>query len=82
MAFSQQEKKEIENVVRKEIKDFFKTSSVKQYEKSIVDMIKKEIQKGTLKGDINDIVIKIMTEFYYQLWSRKNQWQSALKNVK
>jgi anti-sigma28 factor (negative regulator of flagellin synthesis) len=82
MAFSQQEKKEIENVVRKEIKDFFKTSGVKQYEKSIVDMIKKEIQKGTLKGDINDIVIKIMTEFYYQLWSRKNQWQSALKNVK
>jgi hypothetical protein len=23
-----------------------------------------------------------MTEFYYQLWSKKNQWQTALKNVK
>jgi hypothetical protein len=22
----------------------------------------------------------LTTEFYYQLWSRKNQWQSALKN--
>jgi hypothetical protein len=22
----------------------------------------------------------LTTEFYYQLWSKKNQWQSALKN--
>ena len=33
-----------------------------------------------LRGDINDVVIDLTTEFYYQLWSRKNQWQSALKN--
>jgi len=45
-------------------------------------MLKKEIKNGTLRGDINDIVVKIMTEFYYQLWSKKNQWQTALKNVK
>ena len=51
-------------------------------EKSIVDMLKKEIKNGTLRGDINDIVVKIMTEFYYHLWSKKNQWQTALKNVR
>ena len=82
MALSQQDKKQVETIVRQEIKHFLKASTVKQYEQSIVDMLKKEIKKGTLRGDINDIVIKIMTEFYYHLWSKKNQWQTALKNVR
>ena len=37
---------------------------------------------GTSRGNINDIVVDLTTEFYYQLWSKKNQWQSALKNKK
>lgn len=82
MPFSQIEKKQIESIARQEIKDFLNATTVKKYESSIVDMIKKEIKNGVLKGDINDIVVKIMTEFYYHLWSKKNQWQSALKNVK
>jgi len=82
MAISPQDKKQIEAIVKKEIKDFFNASTLKQYEKSMVDMLKKEIKNGALRGDINDIVVKIMTEFYYQLWSKKNQWQTALKNVK
>ena len=82
MALSQQDKKQVETIARQEIKNFLKASTVKQYEQSIVDMLKREIKKGTLRGDINDIVIKIMTEFYYHLWSKKNQWQTALKNVR
>jgi len=82
MALSQQDKKQVETIARQEIKNFLKASTVKQYEQSIVDMLKKEIKKGTLRGDINDIIIKIMTEFYYHLWSKKNQWQTALKNVR
>ena len=82
MPLSQQDKKQVETIARQEIKNFLKASTVKQYEQSIVDMLKKEIKKGTLRGDINDIVIKIMTEFYYHLWSKKNQWQTALKNVR
>lgn len=82
MALSQQDKKQIENIVKKEIKDFLNANSVKQYENSMVDLLKKEIKSGKLRGDINDIVVKIMTEFYYQLWAKKNQWQTALKNVK
>jgi len=41
---------------------------------------KLKVKKGRLRGDINDVVIDLTTEFYYQLWSKKNQWQSALKN--
>ena len=82
MAFSQQQKKEIEKIVKSEIKTFFNSSFVKKHEKTIVDNIKREIKSGALSGDINDIVVKIMTEFYYFLWSKKNTWQTTLKNVK
>jgi anti-sigma28 factor (negative regulator of flagellin synthesis) len=82
MAFSQQQKKEIEKIVKSEIKTFFDSSFVRKYEKTLVNNIKKEIKSGSLRGDVNDIVVKIMTEFYYFLWSKKNTWQSTLKNVK
>jgi hypothetical protein len=82
MAFSSTEKKEIESLIRKEIKSFFKADTVKQFENNLIDVLSKEVKKGKLRGDINDVVIDLTTEFYYQLWSRKNQWQSALKNKK
>ncbi len=44
MALSQQDKKQVENIARQEIKDFLKATTVKQYEKSIIDMLKKEIK--------------------------------------
>lgn len=82
MALSSTEKKEIETLIRKELKSFFKADTVKDYENGLVDILSKEIKKGKLRGDINDVVIDLTTEFYYQLWSKKSQWQSALKNKK
>jgi hypothetical protein len=82
MALSSTEKKEIESMIRKEIKSFLKADTVKQFENNLIDVLSKEVKKGRLRGDINDVVIDLTTEFYYQLWSKKNQWQSALKNKK
>ena len=82
MALTSTEKKEIETMIRREIKSFLKADNVKQYENHIADVISRELKKGKLRGNINDIVVDITTEFYYQLWSKKNQWQSALKNKK
>ena len=82
MALSSKEKKEIENIVKKEIKSFMKADTVKQYENHLIDTLSKELKKGKLRGDINDIVVELTTEFYYHLWSKKNQWQSSLKNKK
>ena len=82
MALSSTEKKEIESMIRKEIKSFLKSDTVKQFENNLIDVLSKEVKKGRLRGDINDVVIDLTTEFYYQLWSKKNQWQSALKNKK
>jgi hypothetical protein len=69
-------------MIRKEIKSFLKADTVKQYEDQLINMLSKELKRGKLRGDINDIVVDLTTEFYYQLWSKKNQWQSSLKNKK
>ncbi len=74
MALSSTEKKEIESMIRKEIKSFLKADTVKQFENNLIDVLSKEVKKGRLRGDINDVVIDLTTEFYYQLWSKKNQW--------
>lgn len=80
MPLSSTEKKEIQNIVRKEIKSFMNADTVKQYENHLIDILSKEVKKGKLRGDINDVVVELTTEFYYYLWSKKNQWQSTLKN--
>lgn len=82
MALNNSEKKEIETIVRKEIKDFLSASTVKKFEDNIVDKIKSEIKKGNLRGDINEIIVHMMSEFYYLMWSKKNQWTTTLKNRK
>jgi hypothetical protein len=82
MALSSTDKKEIETLVRKEIKSFLKADTVKQFENNFIDIVAKEIKKGKLRGNVNDVVVDLTTEFYYYLWSNKNQWQSTLRNKK
>lgn len=82
MALSSSEKKEIETLIKKEIKDFFGSNTVKQYEDKFIEKIQKEIKTGNVRKDINDIIAKAFTEFYYTLWSRKSQWESDIKNLR
>ncbi len=82
MALSNTDKKDIEVIVRKEIKDFLNSSTLQQFEKKIVDNIQKEINNGKIRGDINEIVTKIMKEFYKIMWTRRSFWEPSLKNVK
>ena len=58
----------------------FKESA--EFENNFIDIVAKEIKKGKLRGNINDVVVDLTTEFYYYLWSNKNQWQSTLRNKK
>lgn len=82
MAFSETDKKEIEKIVKKEIKDFFDSNTLNQYEQKFIDKIQKEIKSGKIRKDVNEIISKAFTEFYYTLWSRKSQWESDIKNLK
>jgi len=82
MALSNTDKKDIEVIVRKEIKDFLNSNTIQQFEKKIVDNIQKEINNGKIRGDINEKVTKIMKEFYKIMWTRRSFWEPSLKNVK
>lgn len=82
MALTQSDKNEIEKMIRKEIKDFMGSTTIKKYEDTLIDRIRKEMKSGNMRGDINELVVKIFTEFYYLMWQKRNQWMSNLKNVK
>ena len=81
MALTSSEKKEIEVMIRKEIKDFLGSSTVRQYEEKLLDTIAKEIKRGKLEGDVKDIVIKIFREFYQFMWTQRGYWEPRLKNA-
>ena len=49
MALSASDKKEIEVLIRKEIKDFFGSNTSKQFENKLVDRISQEMKKGKLE---------------------------------
>ena len=82
MALTQSDKNEIEKMIRKEIKDFMGTTTIKKFEDTLIERIRKEIKSGNMRGDINEVIVKIFTEFYYLMWSKRTQWVSNLKNVK
>jgi|688.fasta_scaffold238552_5 hypothetical protein len=82
MALSQTDKKEIEALVRKEIKDFLGSTSVSKFEDKIIERLRNEIKRGNLRGDINDVVVKLFHEFYYLLWTGRTHWEGRLKNLK
>jgi anti-sigma28 factor (negative regulator of flagellin synthesis) len=82
MALTPADKKDIEVMIRKEIKGFLDSNTLKQFETTMIEKIRQEIQKGKIKGDINEIVAKIMKEFYRLMWTQRSFCEPALKNVK
>ena len=78
MALSETDKREIEVMVRKEIKDFLNSNTLNQFENKLIDLVRKEIQRGKIQGDINEIVTKIMREFYMIMWTKRSFWEPQL----
>lgn len=81
MSLTTTEKKEIETLIRKEIKDFFGSPNMQQYENKLIDTISKEIKKGKLEGDIKDITLRMFREFYQFMWTNRSYWEPKLKNA-
>jgi hypothetical protein len=81
MALTNSEVKEIEVLIRKEIKSFMDANTMKQYEDKLIDTIAKEMRRGKLEGDVKDIVIKIFREFYQFMWTQRGYWEPRLKNA-
>ncbi len=79
MALTDQDKREIENITRKEIKDFMDTT---QAHKIVVKMIQDELGTKKIDDKIIDLSTKVVVELFKTLWQRKSFWETALKSVK
>ena len=80
MTLTQKDKNEIEVMIRKEIKDFLGSNTVRQYEEKLMDMLSKEIKRGKLEDEVKDIVIRVFREFYNTMWTNRSHWESRLKH--
>jgi hypothetical protein len=79
MAISNEDKKEIERIAKKEIKDFMDST---QAHRVVVKMIQDELGSKKIDDKIVDLSTKVVVELFKTLWQRKSFWESALKNVR
>ena len=81
MSLTSSDIKEIETIVRKEIRNFMETNTVRQFEEKLMDKIQKDIKRGKLEGEVKDITLKMFREFYQFMWMNRSYWESKLKNT-
>jgi hypothetical protein len=79
MALTDQDKKEIERIAKKEIKDFMDTTNA---HKIVVKIIQDELGTRKIDDKIVDLSTKVVVELFKTLWQRKSFWEGALKTVK
>ena len=81
MALTSSETKEIEVMIRKEIKSFMNNNTIKQFEDQLMDRIQREIKRGKLEGEVKDITLRMFREFYQFMWMNRSYWEPRLKNA-
>ena len=79
MALTNTDVKEIEKIVKKEIKSFLQTT---QAHNIVVKLIQDELGTKNIDSKIVDLSTKVVVELFKTLWLRKNFWEAPLKNVK
>jgi hypothetical protein len=79
MALTDQDKSEIEKIVKKEIKSFLEST---QSSRIVVKMIQDELGTKKIDDKIIDLSTKVVVELFKTLWQRKSFWEGALKNVR
>ena len=79
MSLTASDKKQIETIAKKEIKDFLDST---QAHKIVLDMVKKEMGTRDINQKVVDLSTKVVVELFKQLWQRKSFWEGSLKNVK
>lgn len=79
MALTDSDKKELERIARKEIKDFMNSTQVQTI---VVKMIQNELGTKKIDDKIVDLSTKVVVELFKTLWQRKSFWEGPLKNVK
>ena len=80
MALTQADKREIETLIKKEIKDFMGSSTAKQFEDKLLERISKEMKRGKLEKDVKELIIKSFREFYTIMYQQRSFWESKFKS--
>ena len=81
MALTTTDKKEIETMIRKEIRSFMDNSTLKQFEDKLMDRISNEIKRGKLTGEVKEITLRMFREFYQFMWMNRSYWEPKLRNA-
>ena len=81
MALTATDKREIETMIRKEIRSFMDNSTLKQFEDKLMDRISREIKRGKLTGEVKDITLRMFREFYQFMWMNRSYWEPRLRNA-
>lgn len=79
MALSNEDKKEIERITKKEIKDFMDST---QAQKIVIKVIQNELGTKKIDDKIVDLSTKVVVELFKTLWTRKSFWEGPLKSVR
>jgi len=81
MALTATDKREIETMIRKEIRSFMDNSTLKQFEDKLMDRISNEIKRGKLTGEVKEITLRMFREFYQFMWMNRSYWEPRLRNA-
>jgi len=79
MAITPSDKREMEDIARKEMKNFLDGT---QAHNVIIRVIQNELGTKKIDDKIIDLATKVVVELFKTLWQRKSFWESALKNVR
>jgi hypothetical protein len=79
MALTNDDKKEIQKIAQKEMKDFLDTTNAHNI---VIKVIQKELGTKNIDDKIVDLSTKVVVELFKTLWQRKSFWESSLKSVR
>lgn len=79
MAFTSQDKNDIEKIAKKEINNFMASSNAHRI---VVKMIQDELGTKKIDDKIIDLASKVVVELFKTLWQRKSFWETPIKNVR
>jgi hypothetical protein len=79
MALTDTDKREIERIAKKEIKDFMDSTNA---HKMVIDVVKKEMGARDINDKVVELSTKVVVELFKTLWQRKSFWETSLKSVK
>lgn len=78
MSLSPTDKRQIETIVRQEIKSFLNTT---QAHNMVIKAIEKELGNKKMDDKMVEMSTKVVVELFKTLWQRKSFWETAIKNV-